>query len=52
MGKAIASAIIVLIIGVLTEGYLGAKGDFRGIGVILSIALMGGLIIYFNENKK
>ncbi len=50
MGKTIASAIIVLIIGVLTEIYLGSKGDL--IGIILSIALMGGLIIYFDENKK
>ena len=52
MGKGITAAIITFVLGILTEAYLGSKGDFRGIGIMLSVALMGGFIIYFNEKKK
>lgn len=52
MGKSIIAAIVTFILGVFVEAYLGSKGDFRGMGIIVSVALMGGFIIYFNEKKK
>lgn len=52
MGKAITVAMITFVLGILTEAYLGLRGDFRGIGIMLSVSLMGGFIIYFNEKKK
>ena len=48
MGKAIIAATITLVLGVLIEAYLGV-GDYQGIGMISSVAIMGGFIIYFNE---
>lgn len=52
VGKSIIAAIVTFILGVFVEAYLGSKGDFRGMGIIVSVALMGGFIIYFNEKKK
>lgn len=52
MRKAILAACISLISGAFTEAFLGSKGDFRGIGIMLSVAIMGGFIIYFNEKNS
>ncbi len=49
MGRAILSAIITLVIGLLTMSIF--TGAFE-VGIVVAIAVMGAFIIYFNENKK
>ena len=51
MGKAILAAIVSLVLGVLTEG-LGTQWNMTGIGCMVSVAVMGAFIIYFNDKKK
>lgn len=51
MGKALLAAIISLILGILAEG-LGTRWNMRGIGCMVSVAVMGAFIIYFNDKKK
>ena len=51
MGKAILAAIVSLVLGVLVEG-LGTQWNMTGIGCMVSVAVMGAFIIYFNDKKK
>ena len=51
MGKAILAAIVSLVLGVLAEG-LGTRWNMAGIGCMVSVAVMGAFIIYFNDKKK
>lgn len=51
MGKAILAAIVSLVLGVLAEG-LGTQWNTTGIGCMVSVAVMGAFIIYFNDKKK
>lgn len=49
MGKGILAAFITLLIGLLTMSvFTGAEE----VGVVVSICVMGGFIICFNEKKK
>ena len=47
MVKAILVAVFTVFIGILAEAW----GEC-GIGCIVSVAVMGAFIIYFNEKKK
>ena len=51
MAKAILAAIVSLVLGVLAEG-LGTQWNMTGIGCMVSVAVMGAFIIYFNDKKK
>ena len=53
MKKAIWAAIITFFLGYfgMVVGF-ELLGGFVEFGLLLAIAVMGGFIIYFNENKK
>ena len=51
MNKAFLAAIVSLTLGVLAEG-LGLGWNMTGLGCMVSVAVMGGFIIYFNDKKK
>ncbi len=49
MGKGLLAGIITLIVGLLTMSvFTGAEE----VGVVVSIAVMGAFIIYFNEKNR
>ena len=52
MSKAILAAIVSLVLGVLAEASVGVRWNMTGIGCIVSVAIMGAFIIYFNDKKK
>lgn len=53
MLKAIITAIITVIIGwIFSAVGLELLNGFTELGIIVSVAFMGGAIIYFNEKKK
>ena len=53
MGKAILALIVTLIMGLIGTalGY-DAMNGFSEIGAVVSVAVMGAFIIYFNETRK
>ncbi len=53
MGKALLALVVTLILGLLGTAFgYDAMNGFSEIGAIVSIAVMGAFIIYFNEKKK
>ena len=52
MSKAILAAIVSLVLGVLAEASVGVRWNMTGIGCIVSVAIMGAFIIYFNDKKE
>ena len=52
MSKAIFAAIVSLVLGVLAEASVGVRWNMTGIGCIVSVAIMGAFIIYFNDKKE
>ena len=52
MSKAILAAIVSLVLGVLAEASVGVPWNMTGIGCIVSVAIMGAFIIYFNDKKE
>ncbi len=52
MSKAILAAIVSLVLGVLAEASVGVRWNMTGIGCIVSVAIMGAFIIYFNDKKQ
>lgn len=53
MKKAIGAFIITLVIGVFCSAFAQkALYNLDELGVIAAVAVMGSLIIYFNEQKK
>lgn len=53
MGKALLALFVTLIIGLIGTafGYDSMNG-FSEVGAVVSVAVMGAFIIYFNEKKK
>ena len=51
MGKAILAMIITVIVGFVGSAICAAWANIPEWGVVLAIAVMGGLIIYFNDKK-
>lgn len=49
MGKAILSAIVTLIVGLLTMSIFTNGAE---VGVLAAVAVMGGLVIYFNDRRR
>ena len=52
MGKAILASIITFVIAIFTEALLREQFNVPGIGIMFAVSVMGGFIIYFNEQKK
>ena len=52
MSKAILAAIVSLVLGVFAEASVGVRWNMTGIGCIVSVAIMGAFIIYFNDKKE
>ena len=52
MSNAILAGIVSLVLGVLTEASIGTRWNMAGIGCMVSVAIMGVFIIYFNGKKK
>lgn len=52
MWKAIAAAIITLVVAIFSEAALRDQFNLPGIGIMFAVSVMGACIIYFNETKK
>lgn len=53
MGKAIFTVVVTLIVGIVCAA-IGNDffNGFIALGPISAISVMGGLMVYFNQNKK
>lgn len=53
MGKAVLALVVTLVLGLLATafGYDEMNG-FSEIGAVVSVAVMGAFIIYFNEKNR
>ena len=52
MLKAILAAMVTIIVGIFAEYSLGTLWNMPGLGIMVSVVVMGAFIIYFNEKKK
>lgn len=52
MGKAIFAMVVTVIVGFMSSAIFANWVNAPELGVILSVAVMGALIIYFNDKKK
>lgn len=53
MGKAIFTLLVTLIIGIISMVFsIEILNDSPTLGVIVAVAVMGALVVYFNEKKK
>ena len=53
MGKAYLAFIVTLVLGLFGTAFgYDTMNGFSEIGAIVSIAVMGAFIIYFNDKKK
>ena len=52
MGKAFIASLVTAVIGFLGCGFFDSWAKAPEIGVVLSVAVMGGLIIMSIEDKK
>ena len=53
MGKALLALVVTVIVGLLATAFgYDAMNGFSEVGAVVSIAVMGAFIIYFQEKHK
>ena len=52
MGKALLAFIVTVIVGFFGSAIFASFANAPEWGVVLSVAVMGAFIIYFNDKKK